>query len=76
MFIVKTAPSANEETLVRPAPPPDEPFRTGVRHARRAGRARRGAPLAVIEHPRAPFRPAASGRSPSEEGMRREREAA
>jgi hypothetical protein len=76
MFIVKTAPSANEETLVRTTLLPDQSARAAVRRARGVGRARRGPRLAVIEHQSGPFRPAAARRRPSEDGIRREREAA
>ena len=76
MFIVKTAPSPNEETLALTALLLDQSDGTAVRHARRVGRARRGMRLAVIEHRSTPSRPAAGGRSPSEDGVRGEREAA
>jgi thiazole synthase ThiGH ThiG subunit len=76
MFIVKTAPSANEETLVRTALLPDQSAGTAVRRVRRVGRAPRSERLALIEHGSVSSLPAAAGCSPSEDGIRREREAA
>jgi hypothetical protein len=75
MFIVKTAPSPNEETLVRTAPLLDGSDGPAVRDARRVRRARRGARPAVLEHRSAPW-PAVGRLSPSEDGVGGEWEAA
>ena len=72
MFIVKTAPSPSDETLVGVRAQPDRSARKADRLARR----RRPAALEAVERSNAPLRPVAGGHSPSEDASLGEPEAA